>query len=33
MPYWDVSHGWNEHNRDALALGLTHLLTKDETSP
>ncbi len=29
LPYWDTRKGWNEHNRDALALGLTYLHDKE----
>jgi hypothetical protein len=28
LPYYDTRKGWNEHNRDALALALTHLYDK-----
>lgn len=29
LPYVDTRRGWNEHNRDALSLALTHLHDKE----
>lgn len=32
LPYVDTRKGWNEHNRDGLALALTYLYDKEDSS-